>query len=366
MHLLRPLACILILAADVTFAASLHSVAELPQDCRIVQFISSDVGWCSSNDALFHSTDGGMTWRPLQVPVRQLPSFMRTDRWQFELLSPNDGWVRTSLGLYWTSDGGQTWAEYPVPLKFVNEGDPSGSVDDLHFVTPQSGWALGMQEAPGDPLKEVIRYRIGVHEHTVYVPVLFRTEDHGRSWKQVPYPDLKGLPYRLEFADPDHGLSLELNATLYTHDGGRSWKESHYCASVNKKKLQFAQTGTGTFMRTTAQLLDAKVGWWSVEGDLFRTKDGGATWCQLPSIHYNGEIVPVHQLGFVNRTTGWAVPDLLGRGDDPLPLFETNNGGESWIPLTFAQKPRIEGCSVVSIATVFCWEYGHLYRLVHD
>lgn len=365
MRIFFALSSAILLSINTVDAASLRTVAGLPEECGSVQLISSQVGWCGDLRVLFQTTDGGETWVRLNIPTKRLRSSIPTNVWDFQLLSVSDGWVRTDAGLFWTEDGGQTWTEYPLPLKSMVEGGTEGLIDNMHFATRQIGWALGRREMPGDPGKEDVRYRIA-GEHSVYVLALYRTTDHGNTWTAQTYPDRGGPAHRLEFADADHGLSVELNATLYTRDGGRTWKESRYCRAVNEKELHYAEFGTGTFWRTTAQLLDAEFGWWSVEGDLFRTTDGGATWCKLQPIRYKGEIVPVHQIRFATRNLGWAVPDFLGRWDDPMPPFETRDGGRSWAPINVPPSTHIEGCAILPSANVYCWGRGSLYRLVHD
>jgi len=355
--------------AEIAAAASLQSVSKLPEECgtasSIVQFISRQVGWCGDRMGVLKTSDGGVTWQSLQVPVRTTrSSYFSSDLDQFQLLSPRVGWIRTPLALYWTQDGGSTWTELPLPLKFSGQGVPQGTVNDLYFATPQIGWALGQREVPGDPLKEVIRYRVA-DEHSVYVPALFRTDDGGLTWTEQAYPDLRLLPDRLEFANIDHGLSIELNAMLHTIDGGRSWQESRYCSTVDVKALHQAGASPGLFSGTTGQLLDAEFGWWSVEGDIFRTTDGGATWCELPSIRYQGHIVSIEQLRFTSRKLGWAVPSFIKNGGI-LPVYQTTNGGESWSQVRSPRGAEIEGCSVASDTTVFCWGYGRLYRLANN
>jgi photosystem II stability/assembly factor-like uncharacterized protein len=265
------------------------------------------------------------------------------------------GWVRTvGNSFYWTRNGGDAWAEIRLPGGVFAE--------DVRFATPTVGWVLAMREVPGDPSNE-IRYRVA-GDHSVYIPALFRTDDGGLTWKQERYPDLKGLPHRLDFADTEHGLSIELNETMFTGDGGRSWHRSLYCANVDTKRLRSAEVGTGMFEATTAQLLDIKYGWWSVEGDLFRTTDGGATWCRLPSIQRNGRAVAIQDIRFANRELGWAVPALREQWPRPAPCFQTQDGGGSWTAIGMPSATRIEGVALLGNGTIYFWGYGQLYLLV--
>lgn len=252
---------------------SLQAVAELPDACFDLQFISPLVGWCRT-DKLFKTQDGGTTWSVVTTPNDgKSDSFSVSSNRpeQVQFLNAQQGWVLSFDHFYWTHDGGGTWKELPLPLQSGgNRLAPRGLIRDVHFSTPDIGWVLGDREIRGNPQNEPIRYRIA-SDHSIYVPALFRTDDGGHTWKALAYPDLKGVPYQLRFADAQYGLSIELNELLYTHDGGRSWHKSKYCASVDEAALHEAEIGTGMFSRTDAQLLDAKYGWWTVQSDLFRT-----------------------------------------------------------------------------------------------
>lgn len=325
-----------------------------------MQFVTPMVGWCGDYSTFQKTTDGGLTWRVVKLPASA------KDLRQFQLLSPIQGWVRTFDALFWSEDGGATWRQRTLPFKPHNEKvGQHGLVDDMIFATPQTGWALGMKMVRGDASKEWIRYRIH-DEHTVYVPALFQTTDGGHTWTPLRYPDLRLLPYRLELADRRHLLSVELNATQFSRDGGHTWAKSRYCRSVRMKDLRYAELGTGTFMGTTAQLLDTEYGWWSVNGDLFRTTDGGATWCQLPSIQLDNEALIIAEIRFFNRKLGWAVPTHYGPEEHPAPPFESTDGGTSWMPIKTPLDARIEGVSVLPEGTVFFWGDGNLYRLVRN
>jgi len=196
-------ACLWMGAAVAQQTPALRLVGLLPQDSRAVQFVSVKDGWCSTAHDLYRSADGGRNWVRVQTPVY--------DPRRFQFLDSRNGWVGTGGdSFYWTHDGGGTWTELRLPQCVVY---------DLRFATLKTGWILGMRETPGDPLREFIQYRVA-GENSVYVPVLFRSDDGGRTWKQKPYPDIKSLPSRIDFADAQHGLSVEFNATLYTRDGG--------------------------------------------------------------------------------------------------------------------------------------------------
>jgi photosystem II stability/assembly factor-like uncharacterized protein len=342
-----------VLAAGIWMGAAvgqqtpaLRLVGLLPRDSTAVQFVSAKDGWCSTTRDLYRSADGGRNWVRVQTPVY--------DPRRIQFLDARNGWVGTGGdSIYWTHDGGGTWTDVRLPLRVVY---------DVRFATPKTGWVLGMLEKPGDPLREFIQYRIA-GENSVYVPELFRSDDGGRTWKQKPYPDIKSLPWRIDFADAQHGVSAEFNATLYTRDGGESWHRSQYGADVKTKQLRSAELGSDMFFATAAQLVDAEYGWWSVEGDLFRTTDGGASWRQLESPRWHGRLVRIHGLRFVDRKRGWAVASRLGQSS-PMPGFRTLDGGVTWEAYGMPLGAEVGEVTAAEDGAVFFWGEDRLYMPV--
>ncbi len=347
MRLFVLLAAWLCCSAAVSQAASLRRVGQLPGKLADVQFASPEAGWCRTLDGLFRTADGGRTWMPVRTPG----DAMLSRPWWSQLLTPAIGWVRMHDGpFYSTRNGGETWTKIHPPRRVF--------IQDLEFATGKIGWAFALQEVPGDPTNE-IRYRVA-SEKSVYVPVLFRTRDGALTWTKQPYPDIESFPYRLSFADVQHGISIELNATLFTRDGGKSWRKSRYCADVNRDQIKWAEIGSDTFKATPAQLLDAEYGWWSVEGDLFRTTDGGATWCQLPSIQWHEHALAIQQLHFTDRRQGCAIPSNRGgtgfrclasrrrTEESPGPLSKCLLRQESQALPRLERKRRISGGTVSS------------------
>jgi photosystem II stability/assembly factor-like uncharacterized protein len=296
--------------------------------------------------------DGGRSWILIARPTTGY-DLMHSGGF----LSPQQGWLNGIARLFWTDDGGATWEERPIPQesrRFV--------MRDVRFLTPEIAVAIGWLQRAGEPSSG---------PGPGYTPEVYRTEDGGRTWthqayaNREAYRDLRGSLGWLEFADEQHGLSVELNATFFTRDGGRTWKKSRYCADVNIRRLREAWIGTDMWGGTSAQLLDVEYGWWTVEGDLFRTTNGGETWCRLPSVKIGKDAMRIQQMRFVSRDLGWAVLNGMGVAGE-LPMFETHDGGQSWRPIKFPSAISIYGMSVVSGTDIILWNNTTIYRLIRD
>lgn len=81
-------------------------------DVSLVADAKDDV-WVSGTSLLCHSTDGGETWKIVEVDG---------SRWSTaRFVSKKLGWVGNENGVFaFTRDGGKTWTDSRVPIKFSN------------------------------------------------------------------------------------------------------------------------------------------------------------------------------------------------------------------------------------------------------
>jgi photosystem II stability/assembly factor-like uncharacterized protein len=152
-----------------------------------------------------------------------------------------------------------------------------------------------------------------------------------------------------------------LDAIYFTRDGGVTWKKSTFCP-VFRGQLE-TWVGSNMTSGIGAQLLDAHYGWWTVNGDTFRTMDGGATWCPVTPIRVKGRKMSISDLHFATRDVGWAELVHMGIAGE-LPLFETRDGGRTWKALGLPGEFGL--VSVVSESVVYLERDGRLYRLIRD
>ena len=134
-------------------------------------FLTADTD--GSGSALFATSDGGLTWTTRVLPGALLIAG--------DFVDPEHGWVIAGpaelarndpsanglpLPLYQTSDGGLTWQRIANNLTLVT---PGGPIQDLYFVSRQSGFAIASGSLP----------------YTSGPVTLFATTDGGASWIKV-------------------------------------------------------------------------------------------------------------------------------------------------------------------------------------
>jgi photosystem II stability/assembly factor-like uncharacterized protein len=95
---------------------------------RRIYFADDLNGWATDWDTLYHTTDGGDSWDVAGIPVFN----DLTDLIMFE----NVGYASRSFGkILKTIDGGANWSVQP--------SSPDNFVEDIEFVNPNTGWAVG-------------------------------------------------------------------------------------------------------------------------------------------------------------------------------------------------------------------------------
>lgn len=190
---------------------------------------------------------------------------------------------------------------------------------------------------------------------------LLWTEDAGDSWSEItpeglsncPAPDICGIVSRPVFLDPSRvrivvlrGQELEPPTTLslmYTEDGGMTWGLWH----IDEISSGLICPGHGCLSEVDLEFSDPRNGWLSANASLgmgteaiylYRTRDGGQSWTALVKT-WTGDSggpgwVPtpiVHQLEFIDASTGWAAS---GWRYDTGTMLVTQDGGSSWEPMS--------------------------------
>lgn len=245
---------------------------------------------------LFHTMDGGQTWKSVTVPFVGIIDF----------INARDGWLRVGRGdvggdIYRTTNGGETWGK-------VGSARSAGQVGSLvmTFLNVTTGWIAGECSA-----------RDGI--------CLLVTRDGGRTWQQqkLSSPQQTSLsPAYLtpppRFFGPRDGVLSQPHAfhfvTYVTRDGGTSWMHT------TPVRLHDYYRGSS--------FADVNHGWVTDGVALYVTTNGGRHW---NTVRPGPPFEHVYELSFVSPRIGWASGQPLW----PPLLLKTVDGGHTWASVAY-------------------------------
>ena len=251
-----------------------------------VHFSSSQVGWISGgidkellgSPVLLKTTDGGTTWRSIDLKGLQISRFIAFYPVNDQILyacAPDKSVVLGAPRKWCKSiDGGSTWQVFSSNIlnSFI-----------LYFFDEQTGLSAN-------------------------ISTLDKTTDGGMTWHTVYREDLSGLD-KLQMFSSGIGYAAGTNGApqrsagilLKTTDRGDTWQ-----------KIPWLYGGISTL-----SFLNERVGFvGTLEQRLFKTVDGGASWQLI-----NGQTLNASCGIFINEQEGYyAAADIE----------HTTNGGSSW------------------------------------
>ncbi len=373
--------------------------AKLKQQVTALQFISANVGFAVTPDALLATADGGRTWT-----TRDSLTFS-----QVRFVSPLDGVATTQAGeLVTTADGGLMWL-------------PALSAPGLYFssVSALPGpiyFALGGTQGSGQSSQTSLYVsRDGgaqwtrLFEGVLSPPLQPAYEAYLKA--QLPsglqqYPNF-GQGGSVTFTTPSDGWVSLLDGgflatmVLHTTDGGRTWSYawgnggcamgcngaggglypaaylgSQYAWRYDGQGIDRSSNGGETFVPGGAvplsippsngvrslQFLTPDLGVAATSYGILRTTDGGNSWQRVWPLGPG----PLRSVSMTASGYGFAVsvnqPDLLLR---------TGNGGRTWQPLrsfpyaaagSEAPEPQISSIWAFSGGRGLVYAGGRLYR----
>ncbi len=248
-------------------------------------------------------------------------------------------WVGGTKGqVLRTQDGGQSWQIHHVP------GAEALDFRDIHAFDSEVAIAM----SAGDADKGAAR--------------MYRTEDAGKTWKQVYQTHQKGAFLDgIEFWDKNHGICFgdpidKKFFVLTTTDGGKNWQE------VPRDHFPLIQEGEAAFAASGTSMTIAGKGWaWIGTGGskfarVFRSKDYGASWEVAETPLEAGKTSGIFGLHFYNRLRGIAVGgDYLHVSDSTQNVITTQDGGKSWQLHPSTTPPGLK-----EAVTVFRQEYRNM------
>jgi photosystem II stability/assembly factor-like uncharacterized protein len=255
--------------------AFLDGVGEIGFD-----FIDTRVGWLqvavstntgNSLGTLFGTSNGGATWRPLQIPIGSPVGFV----------TPTDGWTAGGVvdrSFDVTRDGGASWAAATVPL-------PADRQDWVPTWTLPTFFDADHGILPVTLTSPVADS--GVAEGTFYA-----TSDRGARWTIAGRtgPSSQG-PSSVAVSSAVLGPAIWLSETadgrlLRTDDGGRTWRDlqPQGFAGLTLIELDFVTAHIGW-----AVAVGSNGGCWELSGFtcgnsggiLMATTDGGSSWTPI-------------------------------------------------------------------------------------
>jgi photosystem II stability/assembly factor-like uncharacterized protein len=289
-------------------------------------------------------------WRPLDL-------FAQGDRLEdLCFVDERNGWVIDREGsVYRTRDGGASWelaAEFPAghpPLRSVAFADTlngwigcllaNSPTIPVLYATDDGGRTWSGVSLPGLP-DEAGFCGLSVSGNSVYAvgryfgpPILARSHDRGQSWDFVDMSPFAGALVDVKFVTPDSGFLVGSTGgfgvnnralILSTNDGGDSF-DVRFTGTREKEqvwKIQFATPDTAYGSIQASHVFASR---------FLRSTNGGRDWTELP---FRGPPSDPQGCGFVTGTHGW----IGGYGL----LYETVDAGATWEPSTiFTQFNRM-------------------------
>ena len=227
----------------------------------------------------------------------------QTEIQDLHLVSTDDGWLLLNQHLYWTENRGQTWIE-------ITPADIGTSViRAVAFLDAQHGWLI-------------------LQNSTTYA--ISQTTDRGRTWQTRSLtaltPDDLSVPaaaFYFHWLDVQNGWlvmrratgsNFSVGALFQTTDGGKTWTRN---AIPIGEPVYFATD---------------KIGWTAggaAGHQLYRTRDGGATWQPQQLTPTRGR--RLYQLPKFDNAAEGVLPVIVEDGDaSQIQFYRTYDGGQSW------------------------------------
>ena len=238
----------------------------------------------------------------------------------------------------WTADGGETWTGAEV------DADLSGcTLSGLWLSNPRIGW-IGGTLPPADPLPRR--------------PVLLKTDDGGKIWKQQPLPDARMTDiHRLWFDEQGkYGWINPYAGNLLwrTCDGAKTWQAVDLGASM-------AHPGFHVFSPDHVILAGG-------EGVVRLTRDGGKSWEKVNNT-MEGPNASLNAIHFAaDGRHGWAIgaegkrieKDGHSQVVEPV-VLHTADGGASWVrqSLPVTKPPLTDVWAVSPTEAWICSHWGY-------
>lgn len=210
-------------------------------------------------------------------------------------LDENTGWMGGHRTMLATDDGGDTWERV--------DHDFPASIRDITFSGPTMGYAAGWG-------------------------FISWTDDGGETWREADAPDV-GDMLGIDAVDT-LGVAVGVGGRiLRSEDGGLTWESVDSGVTSNLYSVDI-YIGTGNVWVVGAA------------GTIIHSGDGGLTWAPQDSDFTQY----IYEVEFVDELHGYCVGDNRH-------LFETTDGGETWIEVRGSDQDRFLCLDVVDDDTLW-------------
>jgi photosystem II stability/assembly factor-like uncharacterized protein len=199
--------------------------------------------------------------------------------------------VGTIGGLYRTANGGQSWTKtFPIPM------DTAKSVIDttivysrIYFKNSNNGWLLGTYNS---------RASLTVATVAARKTALLKTTDGGRTWKNKNFDATVKTFNAIQFFDENNGYVIGNAGLIYrTSDGGETWIKQESGVTSNLRDIAIITPSTAMIV--------------GPNGVLLKTQNGGETWEKLVTPSSRA----FYKIKFINGFYGY----ITGGGEGNLP-----------------------------------------------
>lgn len=334
---------------------------------RCIAFANSMIGWVGTldrelkNERLFHTVDGGMTWKnvpnlPATAPSRVCGLSVVDEN---VVYASGTNYPNEPSAVVKTEDGGKTWKAFDLRAQ-------ADILVDIFFKNRHEGWVVGGQD--------VVKHPNRAPERDDVIPVVLHTTDGGETWTNVVAPIKKQFPrgewgWKIQMLDNATILVALENfrdgAILRSDDAGKTWRR----LPINDRQRNGNLEGIG--------FVDRDQGWVGGWGDVdlkggysSATLDGGKTWDNANEVGFR-----INRFRFIGNplkvgyASGDTVYKLTSAPQPPVPMV-ASGGKEATRDLEGTTKVELpvsipEGAKELRIDI---WErFGeHILCLVYE
>ena len=206
-----------------------HSGTTVTEPIYDIMFIDENNGWMvGSEGAIYHSTDGGISWTPQNSETTMS---LRSVYFINNMMGWSAGYQGDEAIILKTADGGQSWSStLPPNIKELHS---------IYFTDANNGWACGsIFSTPNN--KGVILY----------------TENGGDTWEEQHVESNCSVLYDIDFANNVVGWAVGSNGVILKADFGEYDIEFFSLADMNYAKYGSGYTFDGNYIYSICGGLD--------------------------------------------------------------------------------------------------------------